>query len=367
MLGYNTLKMSKTIRKIRSGMDVILKRSIVKSKPLYVQIEPTGRCNLNCKMCFRQKGLGPQQDLKLDQFKKILDETQPKYINMTGYGESFMNKDLIKMIKEAKKRGITVIMSSNFTFTRKYADEIVKSGLDLIKVSLDAAEKETFKKIRGQDFFNEILKGVKALTEAKKKYNSETPQINMHCVLMRDNLTQIPSLVKLAKNLKIDCLFIKPALVGEVEKNKKILIGKMGKNEVLTFLREGEKIAKEVDLNTNLTEFIKDVDKNWENYQTGQYSEVDRCLMPFFSCFVRCNGDVHPCCVADSKRYIYGNLLEESFDKIWNNLKFQWLRRSLKKKELPYTLCKYCDMRGSFSAKTDGNLTKIAWGIIKRI
>ena len=42
---------------------------------------------------------------------------------------------------------------------------------------------------------------------------------------------------------------------------------------------------------------------------------------------IRPNGDVYPCCGRGFNRLSYGNIFEESIDKIWNNKYYQFSRK----------------------------------------
>ena len=64
-------------------------------KKLY--IEPTTKCNLNCKMCFRHTWFDePICDLNLEDYRRVL-ETMPKTVETIffgGMGEPLFHKDI---------------------------------------------------------------------------------------------------------------------------------------------------------------------------------------------------------------------------------------------------------------------------------
>ena len=71
-------------------------------KKLY--IEPTTKCNLNCKMCFRHTWFEePMCDLSLEDFRRAID-TIPKTVETIffgGMGEPLFHKDILEMIRLA--------------------------------------------------------------------------------------------------------------------------------------------------------------------------------------------------------------------------------------------------------------------------
>ena len=70
------------------------------SLPYTLQVEPTNRCNLSCNMCARDYFTKDTRigDLSLSDFTKIVDPIADtlKVLTITGWGEPFLNKDLIK-------------------------------------------------------------------------------------------------------------------------------------------------------------------------------------------------------------------------------------------------------------------------------
>ena len=62
-----------------------------------------------------------------------------------GVGEPMLVKDLPRMIRYLKDRGIYVLFNTNGTLLApKKRRELIDTGLDELRVSLDAAERETF-------------------------------------------------------------------------------------------------------------------------------------------------------------------------------------------------------------------------------
>ena len=81
-------------------------------------IEPTTKCNLNCKMCFRHTWFDePICDLSLDDYKQVL-ATMPKTVETIffgGMGEPLFHKDILEMIRLAAETGAEVELLTNGT------------------------------------------------------------------------------------------------------------------------------------------------------------------------------------------------------------------------------------------------------------
>ena len=98
-------------------------------------------------------------------FKKIVAELVPyadwiKWICLSRNGEPLLNKNIALMVKQLKDIGIKrVTFTTNATaLTEKKSYELIKSGLDEIRFSIDGFTKETFEKIRKDGKYEEILK-----------------------------------------------------------------------------------------------------------------------------------------------------------------------------------------------------------------
>jgi MoaA/NifB/PqqE/SkfB family radical SAM enzyme len=85
---------------------------------LYVQLESTTKCNMKCKTCIRSTG--ENFDMPFDSFTSIIDQLQSsrlstEQVDLTGVGEPLLNKNLISMVKYAKRSGFRVGFTSSLT------------------------------------------------------------------------------------------------------------------------------------------------------------------------------------------------------------------------------------------------------------
>ena len=164
--------------------------------PLHLDIEVTSYCNLACPMCPRthrvELGKWENRMMKLDTFKKIIDEGAKKglrAINLNNFGESFYNKNIIKMIEYAKSKGVLDIMlhTNGTVMDEELAEKIVKSGLDRIIFSLDSITKEIYENIRVNANFEYTVEKVKTFYRIREKQNSYKPVIRISMVRMKEN------------------------------------------------------------------------------------------------------------------------------------------------------------------------------------
>jgi len=177
-------------------------------KPLYVGLSVGTVCNLKCRQCDLWKmKTNPDKYLKPRQVKRILLSLKkwlgPFRLVFTG-AEPFIRKDILKIIGVCRENDIyTVLTSNGWLINQNKAREIVKSGLDVINISLDGVDSKTHDFLRGRKgAFEKATQALKFLKKYKNK--KERPIIYINTVIMEPNIGQLEKLVKLTKKFGID-------------------------------------------------------------------------------------------------------------------------------------------------------------------
>ncbi len=98
--------------------------------PRSIQIECTTRCNLKCEFCELSYWTEKPSDLKLANMEKMVAHLPHlKRLDLTGIGESLMNRDFFKIVEFLKSRGVYVTLNDNFTLmTEKGPSERPRPG-----------------------------------------------------------------------------------------------------------------------------------------------------------------------------------------------------------------------------------------------
>ena len=197
----------------------ILKDSFGRKFP-YIRLSISDICNFKCGYCLPDGYKIDKSDnrtfINIDEIRRLakaLSELGVSKIRLTG-GEPTIRKDffeIVKIIKENSGIKKTVITTNGYKLD-KIANDIKKSGLDGINISIDSLDPKTFKKITGHDRLEEILRGIKNL----QKLNFRNIKIN--AVLLKginDSEKDFDSWAEFIKNNEIDFRYIELMQTGD--------------------------------------------------------------------------------------------------------------------------------------------------------
>ncbi len=295
----------------------ILKKSFVWGYPPILMIEPTNLCNLKCPLCPSGKGDLKRRKgyLDLDLYKKVIDEIGNKslMIILWNQGEPFLHKDIIEMIVYAKKYGLFVMISTNANII-PHPEELVRSGLDNLIVSLDGVTQETYNKYRINGNINKVIDNSSALVAAKKKLNLRTPLIKWQFLVMKHNENEIDSLKKMAAKIGVDTVVLKTVQIYE-------------KSDIEEFLPLNDKYRRYKIEGDDFT--LRKTIKN-------------RCRRIFTQPVVNCDGEVAICCFDKDNELKIGNIADKSLWELWHSKAFNAVRNTILHDRKKIPICLNC-------------------------
>jgi len=173
--------------------------------PSKIYVEPTSRCNLSCRFCFRQTWNEPLRDMEEETFAAILEgvrELRPcPTVFFGGIGEPLAHPRLPKMVAEAKEAGARVELVTNGTLLgEEVGHELIAAGLDLLWVSLDGATPQRYGDLRLGAALPDVLENVRRFRSACST-GHHTSEVGIAFVAMRRNVADLPALLDLAGRL----------------------------------------------------------------------------------------------------------------------------------------------------------------------
>ena len=169
--------------------------------PVCLYLETTNRCNLLCTTCPRTyEELEPPADMSWQLFCSIVNQI-PNLARavLHGVGEPMLVKNLPRMVRYLKEGGTYVLFNTNGTvLNAKNGRALIEAELDELRVSFDAANAESYKAIRGKNFFNRILRNVRAFRDLQKREGHSKPRVSAWLTGLRETVEQLPEFVRVA-------------------------------------------------------------------------------------------------------------------------------------------------------------------------
>ena len=314
-------KESINFNSILNKFEFVNGKKFLKSFPTTVGIGAHFFCNANCVFCLG----GNYPYFTFDKYKDFFEEKlsdilcKASCVDFHGYGElllmpkmneflSYLDKKLPNQIKTFFTNGIAL---KNIKFPTNSLYNVI--------VSLHASNRQLHNQIVGIDNFDDIISNIKKLQKQKNV------RLNLYSVLTKLNLNDMEKFLLLANKLKIKNVIFRYLTIFEYKHfdlsvffNKKLVNNKF--KRVLD-------LSKNLGINVNLPYSFK-------KYNTF----IQHCCSPWDYFYVENQGNVNKCIFADTH---IGNLNKNSFDKIWNNKKYQMLRENLFLNK-PDDVCKKC-------------------------
>ena len=271
--------------------------------PPCLQIEPTSICNLRCVMCyqsdksFSNKSQGHMSNMSLDLYKKIIDEVHGKVeaITLASRGEPTLNKDFAKMLEYSTKKFLALKINTNASMlNEKLIHSILSTDIQSIVFSVDAADKETYEKIRVNGKFEKIIKNLELFSKIRREHYSKSKHI------AKMSGVKISSDKSIKKNK---------------EKFKKLA-------DVIAFV--------------NYTP--------WESAYDNKINDLDHpCEELWTRMFVWADGKVNPCDYDYKSLLSKWNAKSQSIKEIWNSKDYNYLRNQhLNSQRKNIEPCKRC-------------------------
>lgn len=325
----------------------------------FAQIEPVGQCNLRCQMCpvqFRPTGAphGPLAFMPFAEFQRLLDQLPAlQTLHLQGMGEPLMHPDFFKMVEYATARGIRVSTNSNLTLlSARRARQLVASGLYELHVSLDAATPEVYERIRVRAKFTRVRRHLEMLMQARAAGGGDRPQVRLVMVLMRQNVAELPGLVRLASAHGIAGLFVQylchdfdEATLPERYRPMRAFIADQTLRDadaavVGRYFAEARYEADRLGVALRLPRTTP---------RAPAARGATRCDWPWRGPYISYRGEVMPCCmVGTPDRAQLGSVARQGIDEVWNGASYRAFRQALES-DMPPAVCRSCSVyRGTF-------------------
>ena len=267
-----------------------------RSFPHTVRVETTNHCQAACTFCPRDRIGRPKGFMPQDLFESIIRqcaEGECRVVHLHGFGEPLLDKRLSERIRFCKQLGIgrVKIFTNGGLLDEALSRELVESGLDEVKISIDGADAMEFNELRVGLNHQSVLSNVKRLREIRDANRAGTPTI-IAATCQTSNRQQTEAMLeRVVDRIEFTGLHNWAGALGMHQRRR----------------------------------VRKPCDRLWRTLT------------------VLANGDVALCCLDYSGKEILGSAVHERLADIWNNERYRQLRqlhRDSRQAEIP--LCKNC-------------------------
>jgi MoaA/NifB/PqqE/SkfB family radical SAM enzyme len=164
-------------------------------------IEPTNRCNLDCRTCMRHGWEEPLGYMEFGLLETIMaglrSFPQRPDVFFGGFGEPLGHPRIADMVALAKAAGGEVeLISNGILLDDSMAGRLITAGLDRLWVSIDGASPASYADVRLGDHLPEIIANLERL-----KARSRKPELGISFVAMKRNIADLPAVLDLAVKL----------------------------------------------------------------------------------------------------------------------------------------------------------------------
>lgn len=219
------------------------------------------------------------------------------------------------MIARAKTAGVGVVkVSSNVHFLDgERGLALLRSGLDVLILSVDGASQATYETFRKDGDFATVAAQVAWLCAEKRRLGLARPRIELQFIAMRHNEHELPEMRRLAAAWGVDALRVK------------------------TFGAEDDHTRQLVPASRLLSRYQAD----------GETPNVRHpfCTMAWDHTVVNVDGSVTPCCYLRpdmGDQFVMGNVFETPFRAIWRGEKYRAFRARMLRDRGDMPVCNKC-------------------------
>ncbi len=280
--------------------------------PREITLDINNRCNHKCYFCANPK-IREYDALDLKLAFKLMQEAKENGstdLALQATGEPFMDKRLPEFIKEGKrlKYDYVYLNTNGALANSKKAQPVIDAGCDSIKFSINAHNREDFKKVHGYDDFEKVIENLKWIFNYRNKNN-----------------IKMGIYVSTVKNSKTDFV---------AEDIKKVIEENCDKFEFREISNQGGGMME-----------LKETETIKEGNILGSLKQDDvmsRCVYPFNRIVINPHGFVVACTADFHRKLEIGDTTKNSLIDIWNGSTFQYLRQKHLNKKLEGIYCNKC-------------------------
>jgi MoaA/NifB/PqqE/SkfB family radical SAM enzyme len=294
---------------------------------------------------------GTRRMMDFDLFCRIVDQfTGLQTLHLQGLGEPLLHPRFFDMVRYAVGKGARVTTNTNLTLLNPArAEECITAGLDTLHFSIDGTTPETYENIRRNARFDKVLSNLHTLVDTRKRMESRLPHLHLVMVIMRQNLAELPDLVRLAMEVGAEEVFAQqlshdfgdPAYHARFQplnayvKEQSLLYEDPERIE--HFFGRARALAQAAGITLRLP-------RPRPRPHPADRPGRERCDWPWNGAYISFQGYAMPCCMASTPDTVNFGLLDSSnLEAVWNGEGYNRFRQQLSSGQPP-EICRFCSI-----------------------
>ena len=322
--------------------------------PVCLYLEVTNRCNLLCETCPRTfEDLEPPADMSWELFTRIVDQVPDvARVVLHGVGEPMLVKSLPRMIRYLKDRGVYVLFNTNGTLLAPAKHQaLIDTGLDELRVSLDAADAKTFLAVRGKNFFDRIVRNVREFTALQREIGATSPRVSLWLTGLKETIDQLPAFVRLASTMGVREVYLQRLVFDEagygLARADSSLFESLRAEESRA-IEDATRLAGDLGIRLDASGATE---PGLSLKRQDDQQPWSACRRPWSLMYFTAHGRALPCCIAPFsargyENYTLGDATQQTLREIWNGVAYQDFRGALLG-DTPPRPCANCGLRWS--------------------
>lgn len=248
--------------------------------------------------------------LSLETFQNLMSECGRFLyeLDLFHWGEPLLNPNLVAMIELAKRWNIRVTVGSNLSLlTRDLCEQLIRSGLDHLIVSLHGASQQTMERYQRGNDLQHVVESIRLFMETRKRLKSIHPKVSWRFLVHRYNEREVDIARSKAKELNVDVLDLAPL---RCDMGKELFMDSRTQLQQIENWLPSEEAYSLYDYRQRQKKRIRNNDCDWLWTRSA----------------IQWNGAVSPCCAVWPERHDFGNLRDQSFFRVWNGPRYKKAR-----------------------------------------
>jgi MoaA/NifB/PqqE/SkfB family radical SAM enzyme len=266
-----------------------------------------------------------------------------------GIGEPLLNRELPAMIRHLKGREMQVLFNTNgILLNERMQEELIDSGLDEVRISLDAASPSGYKTMRDSDNFNLLVDNLHSFARRLKSRKLLKPKLSLWFLGSKENIAELPDLIELSSVMGIGEVYLQRLVYfldsegyGVATSHNTLTDPEVAVQEVI---KQSQEKALQLGIHLTASGLSDPVDSI--RGRDGDQTPWKGCIRPWEVIYITAYGNVLPCCISpfsttDYSSLILGNVFESSLADVWFGDKLSGFRKN-HQTSVPPKCCQGC-------------------------